>query len=114
MNNFGTRKYGNKKVKTSCGIFDSKAEMYRNNELVLMEKAEAIKDLQRQVKYELLPRQKSERPVYYIADFRYIENGQLIVEDVKSVATAKDKAYILKRKMFKARYPEIKFVETVR
>ena len=44
-----------------------------------------------------------------MADFRYEENGKLVVEDVKGVRT---REYILKRKMFKYRYPEIEFRES--
>lgn len=69
-----------------------------------MERAGLISDLERQVKYVLIPAQRIngkvvEREVSYNADFRYIENGVIVVEDVKSEITRKDKAYILKRKM---------------
>lgn len=53
------------------------------------------------MKYLLLPSQKQdgktiERPVRYIADFVYTENGKEVVEDVKGLRTD---TYKLKRKM---------------
>lgn len=38
----------------------------------------------------------------YIADFSYEQNGQTIVEDVKSAHTAKDATYRLKKKLMLA------------
>lgn len=90
-------KYGNIKTVTSDGIkHDSVKEANRWCELNLMLRAGLIRDLQRQVKFELLPKQEGERAVYYIADFVYIENGQKVVEDVKGCRT---EVYKLKKKM---------------
>ena len=89
--------------------FDSKKEMNRYCELRLLEKAKVISDLQLQVSFELIPKQKDERAITYKADFVYKENGILTVEDVKGIKT---KDYILKRKMFKYFYPKYKFIET--
>lgn len=44
-----------------------------------------------------------ERAVKYIADFTYRENGQLVVEDVKSDATRTD-AYKIKKKLMLSVY----------
>lgn len=95
------QKYNNKTVIYNGEKYDSKNELNRCMELRLLEKAGKIKNLQRQVKYELMPSQKMngktiERPVVYIADFVYEENGQSIVEDVKGMKT---KDYIIKRKL---------------
>jgi hypothetical protein len=68
-------------------------------ELKMLEKAGLIKDLQRQVKFELIPKQDGERAVHYVADFVYVEDGKMIVEDVKSAATKKNKEYVIKRKL---------------
>jgi hypothetical protein len=38
----------------------------------------------------------------YEADFTYLKNGVLVVEDVKSVATKKNRAYRMKNKLMKA------------
>jgi hypothetical protein len=90
-------KYGNVKTFTSDGIkHDSIKEANRWCELKLLERAGVIQDLQRQVKYELIPKQESEKPVYYIADFVYTENGKKVVEDVKGCRT---EVYKLKKKM---------------
>jgi hypothetical protein len=68
-------------------------------ELKMLEKAGLIKDLQRQVKFELIPKQDGERAVHYVADFVYVEDGKKIVEDVKSAVTKKNKEYVIKRKL---------------
>ena len=110
------RKYGNKKITVDGVTFDSKKEYLRWCELCLLEKAGHITDLQRQVKYELIPAQYEEYERYsektgkrlknglrcvekecsYIADFVYKQDGQTVVEDTKGVRT---EAYIIKRKM---------------
>ena len=51
-------KYGNKKTVVDGITFDSRKEAKRYQELKLLEKAGEIKDLRRQVKYELIPSQK--------------------------------------------------------
>lgn len=109
-------KYHNKKVSVGGEVFDSKKELRRYNELLLLQRAGEISDLKRQVEYELLPNQyeikeqysKSgkrlkdkrillERRVCYVADFVYkTRDGETVVEDTKGIKTDK---YILKRKM---------------
>lgn len=114
-------KYYNIKTKTSDGlVFDSTKEARRWEQLLLLQKAGKITELQRQVTYELIPAQyetyerysKSgkrledgrhllERKVEYIADFVYAkaDTGETIVEDTKGVKT---KDYIIKRKLMLA------------
>lgn len=97
-------KYSNIKTQTSDGnVFDSKAEARRWIELKLLERAGEIKDLQRQVKYILIPAQKEgkktiERECSYVADFVYTEvkTGNTVVEDTKGY---RSKEYIIKRKL---------------
>lgn len=109
-------KYHSKQMVIDGIVFDSRKEGGRYCELLLLQRAGEISNLQRQVEYELLPNQycseerysKSgkrlkdkltllERKVCYIADFVYIDkDGNLIVEDTKGMRT---KDYILKRKM---------------
>ena len=90
-------KYGNIKTVTTDGIkHDSIKEATRWCELKLLERAGMIQDLQRQVKYLLIPKQEGERAVYYIADFVYTENGKKVVEDAKGCRT---EVYKLKKKM---------------
>ena len=101
-------KYHNVKTITSDGIeHHSRAEAKRWTQLKLLERAGEIKDLQRQVKYVLIPSQKEgkktiERECSYIADFVYtdLRTGQTVVEDVKGYK--KGSAYSLftiKRKL---------------
>ena len=90
-------KYGNTKIRVDGRLFDSKAEAARWQELQLLERAGEITELERQVEYELIPKQKGERAVKYIADFRYKgHEGKVVVEDTKGVRTP---VYILKRKL---------------
>lgn len=88
--------------------FDSKREARRYQELKLLERAKEIVELQRQVKYLLIPSQRIdgkvvERECAYIADFVYHDahTGELVVEDTKGVRT---KDYIIKRKLMLSIY----------
>ena len=97
----GKSKYGAVRVRTVDGIeHDSKKEAARWQELNLMLRARLIEDLQRQVRFEVIPKQDGERACTYIADFVYIDRktGEKIVEDVKSPAT-RTEAYRIKRKL---------------
>ena len=101
-------KYNNKKVTVNGQVFDSKKEANRYKELLLLEKAGAIKDLRTQVKFSLIPAQRDEatgkvieRECSYKADFVYSEDGKTVVEDVKGFRT---EAYIVKRKLMLWRY----------
>lgn len=112
------RKYGNHKVTTEDGVFDSAKEARRGAELQLLEQAGEIRDLRRQVRYELIPAQREpdtigprggvkkgkviENAVFYVADFVYIDaDGQTVVEDVKGYRDgAAYKYFVLKRKIF--------------
>lgn len=95
-------KYHAKKITVDGMTFDSRKEYKRWVELLLLEKAGVIEGLQRQVTFVLLPSQKgggrTERPVKYVADFTYQENGKTVVEDTKGMKT---KDYIIKRKLMK-------------
>ena len=97
--------------------FGSIKERNRWEELLLLQRAGEISDLERQVKFELIPAQYEyyarygkrgqrlkdgkrcvEHEVSYYADFVYVENGQKVVEDTKSKPT-RTKDYIIKRKL---------------
>ena len=93
--------------------FDSKREANRWAELRILERAGKIQKLKRQVKYLLIPSQYRdgkciEREATYIADFVYIKDGHLVVEDCKGFRTPE---YKLKRKLMLERY-DIRLVET--
>lgn len=98
-------KYGNKKVATADGVFDSQKEYKRWVQLKLMERAGIIQNLTRQQTFELIPKQraggKTIRACNYIADFVYIQDGKTIVEDTKGVKT---KEYKIKKKLMLWRY----------
>lgn len=76
-----------------------------------LQAAHKISNLKLQVHFLLAPAQHGEKAVEYIADFTYMENNKLIVEDTKGYLT---KEYIMKRKWFKDKYlsDEIIFRET--
>lgn len=95
-------KYANKKTEIDGVLFDSRKEAGRYQELRLLERAGEITDIERQVTYELIPKQQGERAVKYIADFRYKDkDGQVVVEDVKGYKT---EVYKIKRKLMLHRH----------
>lgn len=107
-------KYHSKKVTTEEGlVFDSKKEYRRYCELKMMEASGLISDLQRQVKFVLIPEQREpdtigkrggihkgkllERECSYIADFVYnLPTGETVVEDTKGMRLSD---YKIKRKL---------------
>lgn len=110
-------KYGSRKVTVDGVTYDSVKEYRRFKELSLLERAGTIQNLQRQVKYVLIPAQREycneiytkgrkkgcfkpgkllEKECSYIADFAYIQNGEIVAEDTKGFRT---KDYIVKRKL---------------
>ena len=122
-----------KSVKTKCDgiMFASKKEANRYRELKLLEKAGDICCLRLQVPFELIPAQYEEtgevytkgankgkpkrgkcieKAVTYIADFVYYNSDATVrtVEDVKGMRTP---VYIIKRKLFRWRYPDYDFRE---
>lgn len=121
--NKSKNKYHNKKTYTSDGILhDSRHEAERWSELLLLQRAGKIRDLERQVRFELIPayfeelytgefyqrgahkgepkkkRVCVEKSVVYVADFVYTDNNtaEQVVEDAKGERT---KEYIIKRKL---------------
>jgi hypothetical protein len=99
-------KYKNIKTKVNGKTLDSKKEAKRYTELLLLEKAGIIQDLQTQVKFELQPSYKTGnkaiRAINYIADYVYYDKlGKLIVEDCKGFKT---EVYKLKKKLFEYKY----------
>lgn len=107
-------KYHNRKVTVDGIRFDSVREASRWKELKLLERAGLVYDIQRQVKFKLIPSQRDwtdevtasgkpkkgkllEHECSYIADFVYKDQyGLQVVEDTKGVKT---KDYIIKRKL---------------
>lgn len=107
------RKYHNKKTVADGIKFDSKLEAERYAQLKLMERAGAIRDLELQPEYELIPSFKKDgktwRRTVYKADFRYIlsESDRIIIEDVKGSTAVITDVFRLKQKLFEYRYPEL-------
>ena len=107
------RKYHNKKTVLDSIKFDSKLEAERYAQLKLMERAGAIRDLELQPEYELIPSFKKDgktwRRTVYKADFRYIlaEGDRIIIEDVKGSTAVITDVFRLKQKLFEYRYPEL-------
>jgi len=101
-------KYNSIRVNYDGHWFDSKAECNRYKKLVLMQASGVISDLILQPKFLLSDTIKYKGITYrkrqYKADFQYIENGEKVVEDVKSKATANDKTYRLKKHIFLEKY----------
>lgn len=94
----GTRKYNSQLCASPDGKrFASKAEMARYEELTKMLMRGEIEDLELQVVYRI--DHNGVHICKYLADFRYVQDGQVIVEDVKGVSTP---VYQLKKKMMLA------------
>lgn len=110
-------KYFNRKITVNGIPFDSQKEYKRFCELSLLQRAGVITDLERQVKFVLIPAQYEtyerygkngkrlkdgqrciEKECSYYADFVYKEKGITVVEDTKSKAT-KTTEYVIKRKL---------------
>ena len=86
-------KYGNKKTQMHGILFDSKAEAARYAQLIILERTGNISKLERQVAYQIVPGvklwgAKRARPAMRIVvDFRYVENGAIVLEDTKGMET---------------------------
>jgi len=105
-------KYHNKKTVIDGITFHSLKEGARYSQLKLMiGKDNGIKDLKLQVKFPFI--YEGKKIFTYIADFTYYDNllEKEIVEDVKSLATAKLPVYRLKKKLIESQY-KIEIKET--
>jgi hypothetical protein len=112
-------KYFSKKIKNEHGVFDSKAEFERYLYLKDQEDRGIISDLQRQTRFEIIPKlirkekiqlktkvkevdRVEENAAHYTADFCYIDhNGVYVIEELKGVYTKNLADYILRRKLIK-------------
>lgn len=103
-------KYNNKKVQVDNYVFDSALEAKRYRQLVLLQRAKEISDLQLQVPFLLQEsfrkNNKTYRKIEYIADFVYYDNklNKTIVEDTKGVKTD---VFKIKQKLFENRYKDL-------
>ena len=99
-------KYNAQKTLVGGITFDSRAEATRYKQLCLLQKAGIISEIELQPTFTLLDAftdwsGKKHRAMKYRADFRYIEEGREIIEDVKGMET---KVFKIKRKLFLSRY----------
>lgn len=86
--------------------FDSKKEALRWSELVALQRAGKIGGLRRQVRIPI--RVNSVIIARYVADAVYIEDGRMVVEDVKSPFTRMNPVYRLKKRCLAAMGIEIR------
>ena len=101
-------KYKNKKTQVDMYVFDSAREAKRYKELKLLERVGEISNLELQPRFILQDSFKKNgrtyRKIEYVADFKYIEKGKIIVEDVKGIQTD---VFKIKHKLFEKIYPEL-------
>lgn len=95
---FSFKKYKNIPQLVNGFNFDSKKEAKRYLELLMLEKAGEIFDLELQPKFDLMV--NGVKIGFYKADFQYVDkkSGKRVVEDVKSKATITP-VYRLKKKI---------------
>lgn len=112
-------KYFSKKVRNQYGEFDSETEFNRYLYLKHLEDVGVIRDLQRQVRFEIIPKlvknvevqlktkikivqRVEEKAAHYTCDFTYIEKGgKYIIEEQKSKGTMLARDYPLRKKLIK-------------
>lgn len=99
-----TNKYGNRKVALDGFVFDSQREATRYLELKMLERQKEIFGLRLQVPFEIVVNNK--KICRYVSDFVYRERDKSAdtIEDVKSEATRKNRAYRIKKKLVEASY----------
>ena len=101
-------KYKNKKTQIDMYVFDSAKEAKRYRELKLLEMVGEISNLELQPRFLLQEsfkkNGKTYRKIEYVADFKYIEEGKTIVEDVKGLQTD---VFKIKHKLFEKKYPDL-------
>lgn len=95
-------KYKNKPVYFNGNRFHSKKEARRYIKLLDMFGKGEIENL------ELQPRFKFPPGFSYYADFRYVKNGKVVVEDTKGFRTEE---FIIKKKCMEYFYPNIVLTE---
>lgn len=95
-------KYAAKRIRVDLINFDSHAECARYCQLRLLQAEREICELR------IKPMFQFASGIKYFADFEYIESfvrnnafAKHVVEDVKSPATAKNRTYVIKKKLLK-------------
>lgn len=92
-------KYGAKPTEVDGIRFASKGEARRYQDLCLMQRAGAISRLTLQPRFPLVV--EGVKVGTYVGDFRYEQDGKVVIEDFKGVRTP---VYRLKAKLMRALY----------
>lgn len=104
-------KYGARKTEVDGHIFDSQKEANRYLVLKAQEEAGEISNLILQCEICLLEgftfQGEKVRPIRYTADFVYRKSNKTVVEDVKSVTTAKTEAFRIRWRLLQWYYRDI-------
>jgi len=112
-----TRYRANKSVNEDGIHFDSDLECRRYEDLELLLRGGLIHDLRRAPTFTLQPKfkrgSKTYQAIEFTPDFCYVENGDVVIEEVKSKATAKARDYTLRKRLFIYQHPELVFRETI-
>lgn len=102
------KKYNNQPTERNGIKFDSRKEAKRYEELMFLRQAGEIDNLKLQPQFTLqesymTPEGERVRAIRYVADFSYTQGSQMVVEDVKSKATATAQ-YKMKKKLMQERF----------
>lgn len=97
-------KFGNSIVEHLGIVFHSKGEALRYSILLNLQEQGKISELSLQPKFPICVGPLKTRVCHYIADFQYLENSKVIVEDYKGKQTS---IFRLKAKLFLALYPDL-------
>lgn len=100
-------KHKNKRVEWYGQWFDSHRELERYCWLLVSRDQKQIRDLHRQVTFVLAPavqmegNQRKTPALRYVADFIYVKDGELVVEDAKGFKT---RSYLQKKHLMKTQH----------
>ena len=106
------RKYRNRKVTVGDMTFDSAGELTRWYELKLLEKAGAIRNLERQVRVPLVV--NGQKICAVVVDFAFFEVQRRVWEDHKSAYTRTLPVWRIKKKLIDALFPNVELREHVK
>ena len=82
-----------------CNGYASKREARIASELEILERVGKITNLNKQVSYALLPAAEGyPRPLRYVADFTYMDGGEVVVADAKGFKTP---VYLIKKRLMR-------------
>lgn len=93
--------------------FQSVLEARRYSDLALLQRSGAIENLRLQVKIPLIGANgplltPTGRQMHYVADFTYLEGGEMVIEDAKGFQT---ETYLMKRAVLRSMGYEIREIK---